>query len=87
MTDTQDTSKDGEAGVPENGAFDGDATTGSMPSGVAPGGTEAMPAGDSKPPLDGGVMGAVPENGSVGVTGVSTNGDRDGELPPEESGR
>ena len=52
---------DGEAGVPEDGAFDGDATTGATPSGVVPGGNESMPAGDSQPPVDGGVMGAVAE--------------------------
>ena len=87
MTDTDNTFQDGDAGVPEDGAFDGDATTGSTPSGVAPGGNEAMPEGDSQPPVDGGVMGAVPENASTEATGVTLNGDRGGELPPEEQGR
>jgi hypothetical protein len=80
-------SGDGEAGVPENEAFDGDATTSATPSGVAPGGNDAMPDDDGQPPIDGGVMGAVPPTGTVAPTGVTVNGDRDGELPPEESGR
>lgn len=80
-------SGDGEAGVPENEAFDGDATTGATPSGIAPGGNDAMPDDDGQPPIDGGVMGAVPENGSVAPTGVDLNQDRAGELSPEEQGR
>jgi hypothetical protein len=87
MTDTTNEFQDGEAAAPEDGAFDGDATTGATPSGIAPDGNEAMPAGESQPPVDGGVMGTVPENASVDPTGVTFNGDRDGELPPEEQGR
>ena len=50
---------DGAAGVPEDGAFDGDSATGSMAGGVAVGGNDAPADGDAQPPQDGGVMGAV----------------------------
>ena len=72
-------SGDGEAGVPENEA--------PTPSGIAPEGNDAMPDDDGTPPIDGGVLGAVPPTGTVAPTGVTVDGDRDGELPPEESGR
>ena len=74
-----------EAGVPEDGAFDGDATSSSMASGVAPRGNDALPSGDGQPPQDGGVMGAVgvPVSGPAGET---TN-DRGASIPPEEQGR
>ena len=78
---------DGDAAVPEDGAFDGDAASGSMAGGVAPGGNDPMPAGDGQPPQDGGVMGAVGVDGtpaSVPETGVN---DKGAAMPPEESGR
>ena len=68
----------GDAGVPEDGAFDGDAN----------GGNDAMPEGDGQPPMDGGVMGAVGNNGvppSTPDTGV--NDKAAGSIPPEEAGR
>lgn len=65
---------DGEAGVPEDEP--------QTEAGVAPDGG-AQPDAPAQPPIDGGVMGAVPENASVGPIGVA-DGD---EYPPEEQGR
>ena len=75
-----------EAGVPEDGAFDGDATSSSMASGVAPRGNDALPDGSGQPPQDGGVMGAV-GNLPVSSPDAETTGDRAASIPPEEQGR
>ena len=88
MSDPQNEFQDGEAGVPEDGAFDGDATTGATPSGVAPDGSEPLPDSGDQPPVDGGVMGAISgEEETIGATGETVSADRQGELPPEEQGR
>ena len=88
MSDRTAEPHDGEAGVPEDGAFDGDATTGATPAGIAPDGNDALPDDDAQPPIDGGVMGAVAgEESAIGAVGETVNADRDGELPPEEQGR
>ena len=88
MSDRENEFQDGEAGVPENGAFDGDSMTGATPSGIAPDGNDALPDDDAQPPIDGGVMGAVAgEESTIGATGETVNADRDGELPREEQGR
>ena len=88
MSDPESLPQDGEAGVPEDGAFDGDATTGATPAGIAPDGNDALPNDGTQPPIDGGVMGAVAgEESAIGATGETVSADRDGELPPEEQGR
>lgn len=88
MADTNDDLRnDGAAGVPEDGAFDGDATSGSMPSGVADGGTDALPSGGAHPPQDGGVMGAVGEDGVPASSPDENVNDKGGDIPPEEMGR
>jgi hypothetical protein len=77
-----------ETGVPEDGAFDGDATSSSMASGVAPRGNDSLPDGSGQPPQDGGVMGAVGNDGVPASTpDGETTGDRGAGIPPEEQGR
>jgi hypothetical protein len=75
----------GEAGVNEDTAFDGDATTGATAAGAAPDASTDTPDADG-PAVDGGVVGGVPGRASVpGATeAVDATGD---ELPPEEHGR
>ena len=75
-----------ESAVPEDGAFDGDATSSSMASGVAPRGNDALPDGNGQPPQDGGVMGAVGRP-PVSSPDAETTGDRGAGIPPEEQGR
>jgi hypothetical protein len=87
MSDTSTGPQDGEAAVPEDGAFDGDATTQSMAGGVAPGGTDALPEGDGQPPQDGGVMGAVGGDGVPPSVPDVTTTNRGAAVPPEEQGR
>lgn len=54
----------GDAALPEDGAFDGDETTGAMESGIA---GDAAPD-DGQPPIDGDVVGsAATDDASVGM--------------------
>lgn len=87
MSDTDSRPEDGAAGVPEDGAFDGDATSESMLSGVAPRGGDVMPDDDGQPPQDGGVMGAVGADGTAASAPDETTTDRGAAVPPEEQGR
>jgi hypothetical protein len=75
-----------DAGVPESGALDGDASGEAVQAGVVPGGNDALPGSADRPPQDGGVMGAVADSSS-GETETPGVNDKGGELPPEEMNR
>ena len=87
MSDTNSRREDGAPAVPEDGAFDGDATSGSMAAGVAPRGGDVMPDNERQPPQDGGIVGAV--GAGMGPTSGpdETTTNRGAAVPPEEQGR
>lgn len=80
--------KDGmDAAIPQDDAFDGDASSGAVHAGQVSGGTEAMPDDTTGPPIDGGVLGAESQSTDVGSTGKTELKDKSGESPPEEMNR
>ena len=87
MSDSDSRLDDGAAGVPEDGAFDGDATSEGMPSGVAPRGGDVMPDDDGQPPEDGGVMGAVGGDAASASAPDDGTTNREASVAPEEQGR
>jgi hypothetical protein len=75
-----------DAGLPVDGALDGDASGEAVQAGVVPGGNEGLPGSSDRPPQDGGIMGAT-TGSSSGETETPGVNDKGGDLPPEEMDR
>lgn len=63
---SDDLVNDGDAGISDDGAFDGDANSEAVDAGVAPQGNDLPADDDGVPPVDGGVVGGVPGREAFG---------------------